>query len=107
MREKGKNNIVVKKLTPCCFVYNYAQHKLRTALKHHDLTIPNQKKKPIQNPTLKWAFQLMEGIAIVSINDTQQTLVTNMSPLRSKIVALFGTHVSALYAVNSHSVYLS
>jgi len=94
-------------MTLCLFVYNYAQHKLRTALQEHDLTIPNQKKKPIQNPTLKWAFQLMEGVAIVSISSTQQALVTNMSSLRSKIVALFGNHVSALYAVNSNSVNLS
>lgn len=94
-------------MTLCLFVYNYAQHKLRTTLKHHDLTVPNQKQKPTQNPTLKWVFQLMEGIAIVSVSSTQQTLVTNMSPLRSKIVALFGPHVSALYAVNSNSVNLS
>ena len=94
-------------MTLCLFVYNYAQHKLRTALKHHDLTIPNQKNKAIQNPTLRWVFQLMEGVAIVSINATEQLLVTNMSPLRTKIIALFGPHVAALYAVNSNSVNLS
>jgi len=94
-------------MTLCLFVYNYAQHKLRTALKHHDLTIPNQKKQPIQNPTLRWVFQLMEGIAIISISSTQQVLVTNMSPLRTRMVALFGSHVSNLYAVNSNSMNLS
>lgn len=94
-------------MTLCLFVYNYAQHKLRVALKDLDITVPNQKKKPIQNPTLSWVFHLMEGVAIVSMNSTQQVLVTNMSPLRTKIVALFGPYVTALYAVNSNSVNLS
>jgi len=94
-------------MTLCLFIYNFAQHRLRTALKDLDLTIPNQKNKPIQNPTLRWVFQLMEGVAIVSITSTQQVLVTNMSDLRSRIISLFGSHVAVLYAVNSNSVNLS
>ena len=49
----------------CLLVYNFAQYKLRQTLIDKNETIPNQVGKPIQNPTLKWLFQIMEGICVV------------------------------------------
>ena len=38
--------------TLCLMVYNIAQYKLRNALK-------------VQNPTMRWIFQIMEGVGVI------------------------------------------
>ena len=52
-------------MTLCLMVYNFAQYRARQALQETNETVPNQVGKPINNPTLKWIFQIMEGISIV------------------------------------------
>ena len=52
-------------MTLCLMVYNIAQYKLRNQLKEKNETLPNQLNKQIQNPTVRWIFQIMEGIGIV------------------------------------------
>ena len=54
-------------MTLCLMVYNLAQYRLREALKAENETLPNQINKPIQNPTLRWIFQIMEGISVVKL----------------------------------------
>lgn len=87
----------------CLLVYNFAQHNLRKALESQGTTLPNQKKKEITTPTLKWIFQLMEGIAIVEIYDevTQQwrMAVTNLHPVRQKILKLLGGAMLHIYGM--------
>lgn len=87
----------------CLLIYNFAQHKLRAALEVQKATLPNQKKKEIANPTLKWVFQLMEGVAIVEIYDKVsqqwQSMVTNLHPIRQKILKLFGGAALKIYGI--------
>lgn len=87
----------------CLLIYNFAQHKLRAALEAQKATLPNQKKKEITNPTLKWIFQLMEGVAIVEIYDkaSQQweSMVANLHPVRHKILKLFGGAALKIYGI--------
>ena len=90
-------------MTLSLLVYNFAQHKLRQALKEEKTTIPNQLGKAIQTPTLKWVFQIMEGVGIVQIYDNYQTLisamVTNLDDLRIKIIRLLGTRTCEMYGI--------
>ena len=90
-------------MTLSLLVYNFAQHKLRQALKEEKTTIPNQLGKAIQTPTLKWVFQIMEGVGIVQIYDNDQTLisamVTNLDDLRIKIIRLLGTRTCEMYGI--------
>lgn len=53
-------------MTLCLMVYTIAQYRLREALRAENETLPNQLEKPVQNPTLRWIFQIMEGISFVS-----------------------------------------
>ncbi len=48
-------------MTLCLMIYNVARHRLREALKNQNETLPNQLNKPVQNPTMRWIFQIMEG----------------------------------------------
>jgi transposase len=91
-------------MTLCLLVYNIAQYKLRSRLKETGETLPNQLNKQVQNPTMRWIFQIMEGLAVVRIQESQggppRELLTNMSPLRKKIIQLFGPTACRMHGLN-------
>lgn len=91
-------------MTLCLFVYNFIQHKLRSALTENDDTVPNQKGKDIQNPTARWIFQLFEGISLVKFFDASGTcikmIVSNLNHVRQKIIKLLGTVTNQIYGIN-------
>jgi len=88
-------------MTLCLFVYNLIQYRLRESLKRENETVPNQKGKEFQRPTLKWIFQLMEGVGIVHIYDNTllkwRSVVTNMDEVRRKIISLLGGCACEIY----------
>lgn len=91
-------------MTLCLLVYNVAQYKLRKKLMDEAQTLPNQLGKEVQNPTMRWIFQLMEGINIVCFyhQQTHQLLrqvITNLNDLRKKIIRLFGYKACRLYGL--------
>jgi len=91
-------------MTLCLLVYNVAQYRLRETLENTQETVPNQVNKPIKNPTLRWIFQLMEGISIVRmIGEMTQggvkEWVTNLTDLRKKIICFFGDTASRMYGL--------
>ena len=50
------------------------------------MTLPNQLGKEVCNPTLKWIFQIMEGIDVVyfyneSLSETTREVITNLNKL--------------------------
>jgi len=76
-------------------VYNVAQYRLREALKEQDETLPNQLGKEVKTPTMRWVFQMMEGIGIVRffeeyINKPTKEFIANLNHLRKKIIYLDG-----------------
>jgi transposase len=91
-------------MTLCLMIYNMAQYSLRKKLQTTQDTLPNQVGKLIPTPTLRWIFQLMEGIAVVKIadqlNTCWQTAVTNLDKLRQKIVHLFGPQACRIYQIS-------
>lgn len=88
----------------CLLIYNIGQYKLREQLKAHQTTLPNQLGKEISNPTLKWIFQIMEGIDMVyfyneALTSTIREVVTNLNKLRKKIIVLFGRTAAWIYGI--------
>ena len=73
-------------------VYSIAQRRLRKALKAQNQTIPNQIKKQTQTPTMRWIFQLLEGIDVLKIlhNGVLQTIVHGLTDLKKQIIYLMG-----------------
>lgn len=94
-------------MTLCLLVYNIAQYKLRSRLKEADESLPNQLNKQVQNPTLRWIFQIMEGLGMVRIPENSdgppREMITNMSPLRRKIIQLFGPTACRMHGLNPES----
>lgn len=92
-------------MTLCLLVYNVGQYKLRKRLKENNITVPNQLGKEVFNPTLKWIFQIMEGIDVVyfyneSLSRTNREVITNLNKLRKKIIWLFGRNATWIYALS-------
>jgi transposase len=92
-------------MTLCLMVYNVAQFELRQQLKTREETLPNQLNKPTSTPTLRWVLQMFMDIQIVIVDD-QPSVVTNITPLREKVLRLFPPAVRRIYgrdAPTAHS----
>jgi transposase len=83
----------------CLLVYAIAQRHLRQALVQTKATLPNQIKKQIQTPTMKWIFQIFEGIEVLyeKLNNQVRIIVLNLDDLQQKILALLGFPYQKMY----------
>ncbi len=82
-------------------VYSIAQRRLRMQLRKHNMTIPNQIKQPTKNPTMRWIFQLFEGIYFVTIEakDIAKRSIEGLNELRTDVIKLLGAAVKDIYGV--------
>ena len=91
-------------------VYALAERQLRLRLKEEQATIPSQTRKPTQTPTLRWVFQLFEGIELLLIYQNEQVIKRQVLNLRpdhllimvaqsATIIRLLGPQVQNCYAV--------
>ena len=61
------------------------EHHIRKALKNPEVTFPNQKRQPVQNPTARWVLPYFvgihllrirgEGAFVLNLNDQHQYLI--------------------------------
>lgn len=91
-------------MTLCLLIYNVAQYKLRQSLLTLDETIPSQLGKQIKNPTMRWVFQIMEGIGIIrffdeSLSKPIKEMITNLNALRKKIIHHFGNTACIMHGL--------
>jgi len=81
-------------------VYSLAERKLREALKEMKATIPNQLRKPTQMPTIRWVFQMFEGLDILLISQNGQVVfrkLVNLRPVQQQVITLLGPLVQKCY----------
>jgi transposase len=84
-------------MTVCLLVYAALEYRLRTALKVHQETFPNQKGKPVQHPTARWIFQSFVGIHLLIIQGSEQ-LVLNLNAYHQQLLRLLGEPYEAYYS---------
>jgi transposase len=89
-------------MTLCLMIYNIAQYRLRTELMKKSETLPNQLKKQTATPTLRWVFQLMQGIIVLKHSQEMfaENTVLNLSEVRRKIINLFGERAQLIYGTS-------
>jgi len=80
-------------------IYALAEHHLRQQLVEQDQSIPDQKGKPTQNPTMRRVFQMFEGIHILTIRTDafRQRMVTNVKAVHLQIATLLGEPILKFY----------
>ena len=85
-------------------IYALAERQLRQQLAACNETIPDQKGKPTQTPTMRRVAQIFEGVDILTIRLHGQIVerrVLNLSPLRRTIIRLLGPQVEYCYLVET------
>jgi transposase len=89
-------------MTLALLVYSVAQRRLRAQLITHQETVPNQINQPTASPTLRWVFQLLEGIHRVRVTVQGQAydLIEGLNEVQGKILRLFGNEVCSLYQIS-------
>lgn len=68
----------------CLLVYNLGQRELRNCLKRAKVGVKNQVGKFTKNPTLRWIFQVFQGIHLLTLNQAQQ--IVNLTEERRYIL---------------------
>lgn len=85
-------------------IYALAERKLRLKLAETGQSVPNQVGKKTQTPTMRWIFQLFEGIDLLLIRQNEQTAVRhvlNLKPVHRDILRLLGPPVEKCYLLAS------
>jgi transposase len=85
-------------------IYALAERQLRRILEQKQETLPDQKGKPTQTPTLRWIFQVFEGIDILSVWTGDQRMVRqvlNLRPVHHQVLHLFGPSVRQCYLIET------
>ena len=83
-------------------MYAVTQRRLRQRLAAQEATIPHQINQPTQRPTLRWVFQLLEGIhrVRVTVQGQVQDLIEGLNEVQIKILRLFGEEVCRIYQIS-------
>jgi transposase len=89
-------------MTLALLVYTVAQRRMRHQLARQHDTLPNQIGQPTSRPTLRWLFQLLEGInrVTLSIPGHVTIVMEGLTALRRKILQLFGQKVCQIYQIS-------
>ena len=85
-------------MTVCLLVYAALEYRIRTALKDHGATFPDQNGKPTQMPTARWVFHAFGGIHLLSVSG-QWPLVLNLTEEHCNLLKLLGKPYMQLYGV--------
>jgi transposase len=90
-------------MTLALLVYSVAQRRLRRELARQNETIPNQINQPTSRPTLRWVFQVLDGIerVRVTVDGQVRDLITGLNEVKIKILHLFGEQVCHVYQLSS------
>jgi transposase len=90
-------------MTLALLVYSVTQRRLRKQLAKHHETVPNQINQPTPAPTLRWIFQLLDGIHRVrlTVQGQRHDLIEGLNDVQIKILRLFGEQVCCLYQISS------
>lgn len=91
-------------MTLALLVYSIAQRRLRQALAMHNETLPNQINQPTKTPTMRWIFQLMDGLHFVTLNmnGVIQKFIQGWTDIKQKIIQLMGNTVMQIYDLGNN-----
>jgi len=83
----------------CLLVYTLSQRKLRLRLNAADEGLPDQKGKPTKTPTMRWIYQIFEGVHVLyRLKDQRVTeIVLNLNILRIRVLNLMGPTYQKIY----------
>ncbi len=93
---------LLRVMTLALLGYAVTHRRLRGQWARQHDTLPNQINQPTARPTLRWVFQLLEGIhrVRVTVQGTVHDLIEGLNEVQIKILRLFGEEVCRLYQIS-------
>ena len=84
----------------CLLVYTLAQRYLRQKLVELSTSVPDQLGKPTKRPTMRWIFQIFEGVHVLIHRtlDGIKEIILNVNPIRRHILHTLGPPFEKIYA---------
>jgi hypothetical protein len=75
---------------------------MRQHLARQNDTVPNQINQPTSRPTLRWLFQLLEGMhrVRVTVQGKVHNLIEGLNDVQIKVLRLLGEGVCRLYQIS-------
>jgi transposase len=83
-------------MTVCLLVYAALEYRIRTVLKEHGATFPDQKGKRIQHPTARWVFHYFVGIHVLYIPG-QGLMILNLTDEHWHLLQILGKRYAWFY----------
>ena len=87
----------------CLLIYALAEWRIRQQLQAQNQTIPDQKGKPTQTPTMRRVAQMFEGVDLLIIRQGTQIVerqILKLTPVRLQLIRLLGPAVQNCYLVD-------
>ena len=83
----------------CLLVYMLAQRLIRQRLQSEQATVQDQRGQPTKKPTMRWIFQIFEGIHLLLFigNGGPETQVLNLTSQRHHILFLLAPPFQKIY----------
>lgn len=90
-------------MTLALLVYSLAERMMRKYLSSNNLTLPSQIKNETSTPTLRWIFQMMEGVdlLLIEIDGTVRQVIGGLTSMRKRIIACFPLSVQKIYELEA------
>jgi transposase len=93
-------------MTVCLLVYAALEYRIRTVLKEHAATFPDQKGQRIQHPTARWVFHYFVGIHLLYIPG-QGLMILNLTNEHQHLLQLLGKRYAWFYRAKCLQIRLS
>lgn len=87
---------VLMVMTICLVVYAALEYRTRNALAKQRRTVPDQKGRPTNRPTMRWVFQFFAGIHRLLI-DGQATVMMNLKVAQLTVIEVLGRPYRLIY----------
>ncbi len=103
LKNPGRIMALIMIMVLALLVYALAERKLRLQLAETGETVLNQVGKPIQTPTMRWIFQVFEGIDLLIVSQNGQVVsrqVLNLKQEHLTVLKLLGPPVANCYNVD-------
>jgi transposase len=83
----------------CLLIYMLTQRLVREKLKEQKQKLPNQLGKPTDRPTIRWIFQVFEGVHVIyhRIGGELRTVVANIKKFHQEVLNLLGGVFATIY----------
>lgn len=83
----------------CLLIYMLTQRLIREKLKEQKKTLPNQLGKATDRPTIRWIFQVFEGVHVIyhRVGDELRTVVANLKKFHQEVLNLLGGVFVTIY----------